>query len=194
MRTGGRTTTADQKTYQMVKAVVNSSIETKHHSATFNAVPLSVTGPFVYGSTDLTQGTGDGQRIGSQYTVTSFKYDFFFSAPGLVPDQFNNIRLIIYIPRNTNQLITNLNFNEQADWDQHYILRDIFIPLAGPAGTGTVRRQGWIKFPKGKKVSFDGPLGADCVKNRICMYATSDSTVAGHPVMNGYTRLFFKDA
>jgi len=195
MRTGKRPYSTDQKTYQMVKAVVNNSIETKHHSADFTNIGVSANGPLIYAASDLSQGAGEAQRLGSQITMTSFKYDFFFSMPNVAPDVYNNLRMIIYIPRDTKTLIlANTGFNHQVDWDKFHILKDMFIPLAGPNGSGTVRRQGWIKFPRGKKVQFDGPDGNDVVRNRLCFFITSDSQIPGHPVVNGYTRLFYKDA
>lgn len=185
----------------MVKSAVENRLETKNHvlSITNRAIGAvnSVTTPYAGAISDVGAGTDQHQRIGNQITLSSIKYDFFFSASGaqVGADMYNNLRMIVYVSRDSSSLITNLTYNDPVESDDFYVIRDFFIPLGnGYPGSATVRRQGWIKFPRGKKVTFNGPAANAVSKNRVCVYCVSDSQAAPDPYVNGYFRAYFKDA
>lgn len=183
---------------KIAKRVVAKNTETKVKTSSLSSVsiPHSSLTPYIASFNDIAQGVGQDQRIGNQIKVTSCKYDLFFTQ-----DQVANssaVRLLFYIPRDPNNLILNLGYNQAADLDDYVILKDMFIPLSygGPA---CVRKQGWVSFRKrgksnGLTTQFSTAANNSQSKNRICIYCVSDSITAPHPLMNGFFRCFYKDA
>lgn len=169
--------------------------ETKLVVATFNDISLTTGSllPYAYAFNDIGQGVTQQSRVGNQIKITSMKYNFFFTGA----DATNSIRVIFYIPRDPNIVISGLNFNQAPDLDQFTILKDMFICTSN-TGNNCVRRVGWINFKKGRSTGmtcqYSGPAGNSVTKNRILMYAVSDSGVVNHPTLNGYTRIYYKDA
>lgn len=191
---------SDQKIYQMVKSTVENRIETKNYTipllgTSVRAAPNGLSIPL---SGALATGAGNNQRVGNSVTFTSIKYDLFFSAAS--PQQqvglYNNLRMIVYVSRQPNVPMTGLPYNSPVDSEAYFVIRDFFIPLgSAPTGTATTRRQGWIKFPRGKKVIYNDGLQNSETKNKMLCYIVSDAAAAQDaPVVNGSLRLYYKDA
>lgn len=181
---------------KIAKSVVAKNTETKVFTGSFADVPIanSAAGPLIQSVTDIPEGTSQNQRVGNQITLTSVKYDFFFAGA----DSTNSIRMILYISRDPNDIITTLNFNQAPDLDKYVILRDVFITTS-QQGNDCVRKRGYISFRKrgksnGLKVQWSGPNLNQQTKNRVLMYMVSDSGVVSHPTVNGFFRTFYKDA
>lgn len=180
---------------KMVKAMIAKNVETKLVVATFTDVSLTTSGllPYSYAFNDIGQGVTQQSRVGNQIRCTSMKYNFFITGA----DATNSIRILFYIPKDPNVIISGLNFNQAPDLDQFTILKDMFISTSN-TGNNCVRRVGWLNFKKGRSsgmiTQYTSPAGNSVSRNRILMYAVSDSSLVNHPVLNGYTSLYYKDA
>lgn len=190
---------ADQKTYRMVKSAIENRIETKNFTIAHLGTPVrsAPNGLSIPLSGSLAVGAGNSQRVGNSVTFTSIKYDLFLSAsrtPGAL--LYNNLRMVVYVAKQPSTPITGMAFNSPVDPEAYFVIRDFFIPLGnGPNGTATTRRQGWIKFPKGKKVTYNDGLANSDIHNKMLCYLVSDVPGANEaPLLHGTIRLYYKDA
>jgi len=179
-----------------IKSVVAKSIETKAAVIKLNALQVGAAGVGPVNATfnDLNPGDGQANRTGNQVTMTSVKWDLFINGT----DATNSIRCIIYIPREPTVLIANLPFNAAVDYDQHIVLKDMFL-CTSLNGNNCIRRQGYHSFKnKGKsmgmKTTWASTAPNDQSKGKVCFYMVSDSQVVPHPELNGNLRSFYKDA
>lgn len=178
-----------------VKKMINKNIETKLVVATFTDVAITSTllVPYTYAFNDISQGVGQQQRIGNLVRCTSMKYNLFITGA----DSTNSVRIIFYIPRDPTTVMAGLAFNQAPDIDQFTVLKDMFITTSN-TGNNCIRKVGWLNFKRGKStgmpVFYSSSTPASVTKNRILMYCVSDSGAPSHPTLNGYTRLFYKDA
>ncbi len=141
---------------------------------------------------DLDQGITQDTRIGNQIRVTSMKYDWFFTGA----DSTNSIRVIIYVPKDPNTVLSGVGFNQAPDLDQFTILKDLFICTGGTGGN-CVRRNGWIRFNRGNRsgmmVNYSDGEGTSVTKNNLMVYMVSDSLAVADPQVNGFVRIYYKD-
>lgn len=177
-----------------IKKVVANNTETKSVITQYaNQIQDSARTPLSNQIALCIQGLTQQTRVGNRMTVTSMKYDWFFTGA----DATNSIRVLIYVPKDPNNLMTGLGFNQPPDLDQFTILKDFFIPTGGTGGN-CKRKQGWIRFNRGNRsgmnVEYTGATTASVIRNNLSVYMVSDSLVASDPECNGYTRVFFKDA
>lgn len=177
-----------------VKRAVAKSQETKTLVLNYaNAIQDSARVPLSNQIADIAQGLTQSTRVGNQIKLTSMKYDWFFTGA----DTTNSIRCIIYVPKDPNSFITGLAFNQAPDLDRFTILRDMFICTGGTGGN-CKRRQGWLRFNKGLRqgmtVQYSGATVGTVTKNNLTVYMVSDSGAVSDPAVNGYIRLFYKDA
>ncbi len=189
---------------RIAKQVMAKNIETKVHTAEYSDAFIGANSTAYIIATsvvDIAGGTKSGERVGERITATSLKYDLFFTGA----QDTNSLRVIFYIPKSPTDLLwqgpagTNLAFNQAIDFNRYTVLKDMFIPT-NLNGQNCVRKQGYISFRnKGKRlgmpVIYDTDLSVSCTKNRIMVYMVSDSvSPITTPKVNGYVRLFYKDA
>lgn len=179
---------------RMVKKEVAKSAETKTLITQYaNSVVDSARATLSNSISGCIQGVDQDERVGNRVTITSMKYDWFFTGA----DTTNSIRVLIYIPKDPTTVIAGLPFNQPPDLDQFTILKDLFV-CTSQGGPDCVRRQGWIRFNKGNRrgmtVEYSGNLATEIVRNKLMVYMVSDSTAALDPQVNGFCRVFFKDS
>ncbi len=166
---------------RLIKREVAKGSETKTQILNYaNGITDNTRTPLSNSLCDVDQGVNQDQRIGNQFRMTSIKYDWFFTGA----DSTNSIRVIIYVPKDPNGLLTNLQFNQAPDLDSFTILKDMFVCTGGTGGN-CVRRQGWVRFNRGARsgmmVNFSGTAGTSVTKNNLMVYMVSDSTATGDP-------------
>lgn len=176
-----------------IKKVVARSQETKTHLINYaNAIPDSGRTPLSNQLADISQGLNQSTRVGNSITLTSLKYDWFFTGA----DSTNSLRVIIYVPKDPTDLMSSVAFNAAPDLDRYTILRDMFITTEGTGGN-CKRRQGWLRFNRGNRsgmnVGYTGAGLGVIIKNNVSIYMVSDSLAATDPQVNGYVRIFYKD-
>ena len=177
-----------------IKKAIQSSQETKTVVLNYaNAIQDSARTPLTNSLVDIDQGLTQATRVGNSVTVTSMKYEWFFTGA----DSTNSIRVIVYVPKDRDTLITALAYNQAPDLDQFTILRDMFICTGGTGGN-CKRRNGWIRFNRGRRrgmnVVYTGALGTTVIKNNLHIYMVSDSGAVSDPAVNGFVRLYYKDS
>lgn len=215
-----------------VSVALKRQIETKFRQYPFNAVGSSISGGsaidfsagFEYGAntqiaalTTIANGTGEGQRIGSQIKVRGI-YIRFAVQPG---DWYNGIRFIIFSPKKsvdsssvtamTQQVLSNVTSSgfqwlAPVDTENFKVYMDKtmvprFVPtgdLTTPGGTNSVPVTRFVrKFIKLSKVIKWDVSAPVMPTNSIYLMAISDSvsSLNGDPkVVAGFVKLYYQDA
>lgn len=156
-------------------------------------VPDWTVGSIDQSLTDINQGLTQTNRIGNSVHLTSIYGDFFLTGA----DTTNSVRMILYIPKNVTTTLSTLAFNAAPDLDQVTILQDRLFTFQS---NGTFCRRFKIKkkfdygMRKGIHCTYTDGTGTNITKNRLRLLMVSDSSVAPHPVLHGFLRIFYIDA
>lgn len=177
-----------------IKNTIEKQLETKTVITNYaNTIPDSGRTPLSNSIAGVAQGLTQSTRVGNSIRVTSMKCEWFFTGA----DSTNSIRVIIYIPKDPTAALSGLAFNQAPDLDQFTILRDFFICTGGTGGN-CKRLQKWIRFNRGMRsglhMQYSGAASTDITKNKLMIYMVSDSSAVSDPSVNGYVRVFYKDA
>lgn len=183
---------------------------------------ISTIGSFYdVGLTSLVNGTGEGQRSGDKITLTSLQIKFRLSVlngSAINADAFNNVRLILVQfpqPVLTGNPVVTLDILQYNDWNSMYkkrgnvkykILMDKHYYMDNQGfGSGAASNPVWTpatthqklcnfkyKFPKGGLTITYTKTQSTVLSNDIALFMISDSSIQGHPTVNGYVRLNFQ--
>lgn len=155
-------------------------------------VPDWTVGSIDQSLTDINQGLTQSTRIGNSVRLTSLYGDFFLTGA----DTTNSVRMILYIPKNVTTNLSTLSFNAAPDLDQVTILQDRLFTFTAN-GNNCIRFKIKKKFDFGRRsgihITYTDGTGTNITKNKMRLLLVSDSTVAPHPVLNGYLRIFYTD-
>lgn len=155
-------------------------------------VPDWTVGSIDQSLTDINQGLTQTNRIGNSVHLTSLYGDFFLTGA----DTTNSVRMILYIPKNVTTTLSTLAFNAAPDLDQVTILQDRLLTFSSN-GNNCRRFKIKKKFDYGRRkgihCTYTDGTGTNITKNRLRLLLVSDSTVAPHPVLNGFLRIFYTD-
>lgn len=181
-----------KKIKKMIKSMIAGSQETKTQSGAHN-VTISDVG-VNYDISSIGGGTGQNQRIGNSYQMTSFRLKGgVFGA-----DTTNLVRIIVYIPKDATHLIpTSTQPFDPVDLDRYTILSDRLITTASQGPNCRLYNKVCLfnrGRRKGMRVQFTDSLASSVVKNRLLVYMVSDSSAVSHPNFKGWWRFYFKDA
>ncbi len=179
-----------------VKSMIQDNQETMFRSATYSddSITDAARSPIDTLLNAVAQGDTQNGRAGNQIVLTGFYGKFMLK----VYDATNIIRVIMYIPRNQNVLMStanNIGITTLVDLDQFTILHDKMYPLS------TYNPQKYFvlskKFNKGARkgitATYSGSGVDAVVKNSIYLYMVSDSGAVNDPTVSGNFRLFYKD-
>lgn len=177
---------------KMIKTMIAGSQETKTAATTINTT-ISDVGV----NTDVSSlagGSGQQQRIGNSYRMTSFR----LKGGVFGVDSTNLVRVVIYIPKDPTHLIdTGTQPFTALDLDRFTILSDRLIVTAS-GGPNCKLYNKVCLFNKGRRtgmqVAFANDAATSYTKNRLMIYMVSDSAAVSHPSFKGWYRFYFKDA
>lgn len=182
-----------RKTFtKKVQRIISRNLETKTILVNYAGVGItdSTRTPLDQNLTGISQGDSQDTRDGNQLRMTSVSADFFITGY----DSTNSIRVLLYKPKNKSDDLTGLQFNQAPDLDRFVILKDFFVTTSS-AGANNKRLRFYKKFMgAGMAVQFDGPTANDVQTNMLRLYIVSDSLAVVDPSINGYVRMYFKDA
>lgn len=141
---------------------------------------------------DCAQGDDQNHRTGNQILCTGMYGQFVIT----YADTTNLVRLVIYMPHDTDDEFTTLTPISFYDMDKHTVLYDktFAVGSGGPMFKKiTIKR----KFNKGRRRGILGKFSTTAAgsmeKGLIKLYAVSDSTAVSDPALQGYVRVYFKD-
>lgn len=182
--------------------VVNKAIqrhqETKFHSisqtpANVDVNPTSDTHTF----TNIAQGDSQNQRIGNQLYVTGYHFEVTLlpeAAPSGASAPLSAVRIVVYIPKDSDDSITAFGPETNLDLDNYTFLYDKTFPMTPSQGRRIVLSKKFNRGArKGIKVQYNGTLGTDVAKNPIKMSIVQDNSL-DFPTYQMHGRIYYKDA
>lgn len=182
---------------KLVQTIVSKNVETSSSNHSFSSLGIVDAGRASSATdihvTNISQGTGEGQRIKNEVRVTGIHSDFFITGA----DSTNSIRLILYTPKDLSVSLSNspaLAFNQTPDLDKFTVLLDKFV-CTSSNGTNCKRVKFNFKFKgRGLRVGYSGSAGSTVQTHPLYFYLVSDSLAVTDPTINGYMRVYYKDA
>lgn len=215
-----RSTTRKPALKRMVRREVMRSQETKDITFQYNSVAGANFGSVSYGASavvagfygSITQGTGDGQRIGNALYARGINMRLALQ-PG---DTINYMRILVVQPKGmgtptqpsltgpfvssvlSGAAATGTQWLQPVDTDRWQVLFDKnyflnFRPLDGSTATTTPTTRFVNKFIKvNRKIQWDH---SNTVNNDVYIVAISDSLAVAHPgAVAGFFRVYYKDS
>lgn len=179
-----------------VLSVVQKTQETKQLVHHFDNVAIQDPGrtPFSIDLIDLGSGAGASERMGNRVTVTGYHAKLTMNAG----DGINNVRIIIYIPKNPTATLSTLTYSQAIDLDSYTVLHDKIYPVSNTAGMYsryfTISKKFNKKGKAGMHVHFSGTGSTDFEKNRLRLYVVGDSGAIPDPYLAGHIRVYYKDS
>lgn len=181
---------------RQIQRVINDNIETKLIGYTYSQNPVGSQTllPFDVNLTNINEGTSQINRTGNQIRLTGFYSKFTYAAS----DDTNRMRVVLYIPRQADDVLSTPSIDSLIDLDKYTILFDETINLVNGTSKDMVQKVMKKKFnkndSKGILSIFSGRNGTDNSKNALKIHWISDSEAVSHPTVSGSMRLYFKDA
>lgn len=181
----------------LVGSIVRKNIETSSIVHSLDAVSIVDSGRVSSTQdihlTAIAQGVQESQRIKNEVRITGVYGDLFVTGA----DSTNSIRLIMYIPKDPTVSLSNsptLAFNEAPDLDKFTILKDMLVTTSS-GGPNLRRLKLKYKFKgRGLRVGYSGTGAGDVQTHPVYFYFVSDSLASTDPSLNGYIRMYYKDA
>lgn len=183
----------------ITKNVVSRKIEKANHLFTTSGVASNAGA--MNALLDITQGTGDGQRLKHQITLKSVHLNMLYTHA----DPTNVIRVIVfqYFDRAFPTLADILqlgtgataNYLSPFNFDNSKAFRVLYdsTKLMNDVDRRQVHINKYIKLSKARKdVEFDGSTSAGT--NRLYMLTMSDSTAISHPTYIGHVVVKYTDS
>lgn len=159
--------------------MLNNEIETKFKPTLFNGLGLAqgrfnATTPINLSINTVDRGTGQDERVGNAHTMTGY-YGKLFLTNDRATAGSNLMRMIIYMPKNSNANLSTLNpgFYAPLDKDQFTILQDKYITLGSSFNANdnqpTVKHFD-IKRKLYNRVEYSGSASTSVQKGAIYIY------------------------
>lgn len=192
-----------------VLQLIEEQPEKKYYDETFDAFNASST-PQFWNITQMSQGSLTNERIGSTVRLLSVQYNLHIQYASA--DSTNTIRVLLFQWKPDNQ-------QDLPAWDQIFQYHTLGAPsklyelmspyTLGEGGSGVFNMlydtlfyldsdnpiqilKGYINKKFLKNITFgDGSLTG---QNHLYLCVVSDSSVVGHPVYSGGTRIRFTDS
>lgn len=185
--------TKKNRDYKLIKKIVqsqiNKNVETKYLDTGFISQAISTT-PSSYGISSLTQGTARDERTGDRVSCTGF----YVSLTMTGADAYNQLRMVVYTPRDQDDSLTGLDLDTPIDKDLYQVHMDRSYITCSSGNNPIVRIREYQKYKgQGKPIFFDGATTTP-TKNVFKVTFVSDSTAPTHPDLHGNIRWYFKDA
>lgn len=184
---------------QRVQSTVLAMADTKNRNS--NAINLGIQtaasgSPLEFLMTNIAQGTGDHDRVGSRILATGI----YMQGQITMPDSTNLVRCIVYVrkgPYTLNPIqYKGVEVNSFFDPSGYQILRD-FVISGGANGPVCKNIRVALSFKNRKEggipVEFASSSATSTTNNMIGIYLVSDSGATSHPVLNGYNVMYYKD-
>lgn len=174
---------------KMVQSQINKNVETKFLDTGFISQAISTT-PSSYGISNLSRGTGRNERTGDRVHCTGL----YLSLTLAGADAYNQLRMVVYTPRDQDDSLSTLGLNAPIDKDLYKVHLDRSYITCASGNNPIVRIREYVRYKGiGKPVFYDGTTTTP-TKNVFKVTFVSDSGAVTHPDINGNIRWYFKDA
>lgn len=181
-------------TKNQVQRMIQGNQETKRLDVAWNGVsiPSGGIGAYTINLINLSQGPGEQQRVGDQIFITGMYGRFQITGA----DATNIARVLIYIPRDTDDVLSSIETYQDPDPSLYTVLYDRTVTLTA---NGEFVKQITCKLNfrrgnrRGIRVKYAGATTTP-TWNNIKMVATSDSGAVTHPTLSGHLNLYMKDS
>nr|QBX89320.1 putative capsid protein [Insect-associated ssDNA molecule] len=186
---------------RIAQKVVDKNVETKYKDLTISGTASSTTFYGVHFNlpSQIPVGSGFDNRVGNRIKLLGYRYHLQVS-PG---DNFNVFRLLMVSRRDCQDIASTSAVTSllgPINTDIFYAHKDViaetrFAPVAGStADTVGIKRfyKGYVKL--NRYIEYSGAASYPTKGISIGMQFHSDSAIIPHPGVEGYIRVYYKDA
>lgn len=173
---------------KVVNKILDSKIEKKRISYTWNASTVGTTPAETNLTASIIEGTSSNERVGHSVTLTGLYGKFTVTAA----DDSNVVRLVIYRPRDPADNLANdaLTVKGSIDPDKYFVYSDRLVLVS--AITKYLAQTTFKLNMNNLKCRYDTATG-EAIQNPVRVFQVSDSAVSSHPTLDGHLYLYYND-
>lgn len=180
---------------RVVQKMISGNQETKLRTVTYNETAIEGASgtPLNSQLTAISQGDDQTDRTGNLIFATGIYARFAVTGA----DSTNKIRMMFYIPKDSDDSLDGSDIHSAIDLDKYTILFDrvLLTSQNGNDNIGVTFKKSFTRRGKAKGISvrYSGTTSNDVAQNGIKFYCVSDSDAVSHPTITGHYRFYFKD-
>lgn len=181
-------------TRKQVKSMINSHIETKLSLFPQSDVNISDIGSTI-ALLNINGGTEQNNRTGNSIRLTGMYARLTMTLPAAIQNNYARVRVVVYQPKKASVPLAAINWFQAIDMDAFNVYHDKIYHLDSNGAGNSMTKEFKLKFKKGGRlVTYSNNNGSNIVQNDLRMYLVSDQDAFNPCVMDGYIRIFYKDA
>lgn len=175
---------------KVIKNVLYNQLETHRYLHTLNNTITTTVDTSEM--TDISQGDAENNRTGNHVVVRSLGGKFSVSKHASATASV--LRVVLYTPRDADQLLTTLTTTGRIDSDDFKVWSDklITVHTYKPVATFKLGHKWYNRMLKGMNVRWRSSTAGDVSENPVCIAMVSDEATNG-PLVEGDVALYFKD-